>query len=60
MPLIPIIHTLIVILIFIAIIAKQDAMIDFLPEWVITLLVLVFAASLTALPVVLLMHIWSV
>lgn len=59
MPLLKIFYTLIVILIFIAIITKIDADINFLHSVVATLLANVFVTSFLALPIVLLMHIWS-
>lgn len=59
MNLIPIIQTLSVIVIFIAVTAKIDSTIDFMPDWLMFIFVWVFAISFTALPVVLLMHIWG-
>jgi len=60
MNLIPIIQTLLVVVVFIAITAKLDSDIDFLPDFIIYILVWVFAISFIALPVTLLMHIWGV
>jgi hypothetical protein len=53
-------QTLLVIVVFIAITARLDSDIDFLPDFIIYILVLVFATSFIALPVTLLMHIWGV
>ena len=60
MNLIPIIQTLSVVVVFIAITARLDRDVDFLPDFIIYILVWVFAVSFIALPVTLLMYIWGV